>query len=91
MAYEIIFAPAVILLLAVICFLLYKLYRIKYREGKVGGIIPESWKKDLTELDDGVAKEIETRLKDVNSRISQIEERIKKNERVVEKLVEELG
>lgn len=87
MVYEIV----VILLLVIICFLLYKLYRIKYTGGKGSGVIPERWKRDLMDLGNDKGKESEMRFEDVNSRISEIEKRIEKNERVVEKLVEELS
>ena len=88
MTYEIV----VILLLIIICFLLYKLYRIKYTEGKDSSeLIPENWKKDLMTLDSDGGKELELRFGDINSRISEIEKRIEKDERVVEKLVKELS
>ncbi len=87
MVYEII----VISLLAIICFLLYKLYTIKYTRGRGNEIIPESWKTDLMELGNDKGKELEMRFEDMNSRISEVEKRIEKNERVVEKLVEELS
>lgn len=87
MVYEII----VISLLAIICFLLYKLYRIKYTMGRGNEIIPENWKTDLMELGNDKGKELEMRFEDMNSRISEVEKRIEKNERVVEKLVEELS
>lgn len=88
MLYEIV----VILLLAIICFLLYKLYRINYTEGKGSSeLIPESWKKNLMELGNDKGKELEIRFEDINSSISEIEERIKRNESVVEKLVKELS
>jgi hypothetical protein len=88
MLYEI----AIISLLAVICFLLYQLYRIKYTEG--GGkaeFIPENLKKDLASLDDDGSREIAMRLRDVNQRISELERKVEKNESVVEKLIEDLG
>jgi uncharacterized protein YicC (UPF0701 family) len=88
MLYEI----AIIILLAIICFLLYRLYRIKYTGSRVKTeFIPENLKKDLANLDDNRNKETEMMLKDVNNRISEIERKIEKNERVVEKLIEELG
>lgn len=88
MLYEI----AIIVLLAIICFLLYQLYRIKYTEGRgETEFIPQNLKKDLTNLDDTRNKETETRLRDVNHRISELERKIEKNEKVVEKLIEELG
>ena len=87
MTYEIV----VILLLAVICFLLYKLYKIKYTEGGGRELIPESWKKDIMELGNDGGRELEVRFEDMKSRVSEIEKKIKKNERVVEKLVDELS
>ncbi|MEE9323794.1 MAG: hypothetical protein V3U72_04580 [Candidatus Aenigmarchaeota archaeon] len=88
MVYEIV----VILLLVIICFLLYKLYKIKYTEGRGSSeLISESWKKNLMELNDDKGKGLEIRFGDINSRISEIEERIRRNERVVEKLVKELS
>jgi hypothetical protein len=91
MAYETVFIAVIILLLAVICFLLYKLYTIKYNEGKGVGLIPESWKNDINGLDSGKTREIETRLGDMDSRVSEIERRIEREGKVVEKLVRELS
>jgi hypothetical protein len=83
---------AIIALLAIICFLLYQLYRLKYTEGKgKSEFIPQTLKKDLTELDDNKSKETTMRFRDMSSRISELERRIERNERVVEKLIEELG
>jgi hypothetical protein len=88
MVYEIV----IILLLVIICFLLYKLYTIKYTEREKGSeLIPERWKRDLAELGDDRGKGIKMRLEDINSRISEIEKRVGKNEKFVEKLVEELS
>ncbi len=87
MVYEIV----IIFLLAIICFLLYKLYRIKYEEGGGSELIPKGWKKDLMELDSEKGKEFEMRFEDINSRISEIEKRIERYERIVKKLVEELS
>jgi hypothetical protein len=88
MIYEI----TTIVLLAVICFLLYQLYRLKYKggEGK-NEFISQALKKDLAELDSNTSKETMIRLRDMGSRVSELEKRIERNERVVEKLIEELG
>ncbi len=91
MGYETVFMAVIILLLAVICFLLYKLYTIKYNEGKGSVLIPGGWKRDLMELDSGKGEGVETRFGDMESRISEIEKRVEKNEKVVEKLVKELS
>lgn len=91
MVYETVFMAVVILLLAVICFLLYKLYTIKYTGGKGSGLIPESWKNDLMGLDSEKGKWIEMRFGDMDSRVSEIEKRVDRNEKVVEKLVKELS
>jgi hypothetical protein len=88
MMYEI----AVIALLAVICFLLYKLYRIKYTVGAGRtGFIPENLKKDLDDIVPERKRETEMRFSDINARISGLERRLEKSERFVEKLIEELG
>lgn len=88
MIYEI----AVIALLAVICFLLYKLYRIKYTVG-VGKneFIPAGLKKDLEAIVPERNRETEMRFRDMSSRLSELEKKIERNEKVVEKLIEELG
>ena len=85
MIYEVI----IVFLLAIICFLLYQLYRIKYTGLSKNEFIPESLKKDLMNLEEGVGKDRE--LEEINSRISELQERIEQNERVVEKLVKELS
>ena len=88
MVYEI----AVIVLLAIICFLLYQLYRLKYKmSASTGGFAPFSAKTDFKELDDRSPLENEKKIMDINSRISELERRIEKNEDIVEKLIEELG
>ena len=90
MVYET-FYVIIIALLAVICFLLYKLYRIKYKDRSDSTeLIPENWKKELMNLDDDKGKEMEMRFGDLNSRISELEKRLQRNEGVVEKLVKEL-
>jgi hypothetical protein len=87
MAYEIV----IILLLAVICFLLYKLYRIKYTEREGSELIPEGWKKDLMTLGNDKGRELGLKFEGINSRISEIEKKIERNGKVVERLVEELS
>jgi len=79
-------------LLAVICFLLYQLYRIKYKEGRgKTEFVPEKLKRDLENLGSDGSSEISMRLSDMSSKISELEGKMGKNERVVEKLIEELG
>jgi len=88
MMYEV----AVIALLAVICFLLYKLYRIKYTVGTgKNEFIPAGLKKDLEDLGQDRNRETEMRFRDMSSRLSELEKKIERNEKVVEKLIEELG
>jgi len=88
MIYEIV----IIILLAIICFLLYKLYRIKYTGGAPADeFIPRDLKKDLMETGIDERKEIELRFRDISSKISEFEKKLERNERVVEKLIEELG
>jgi len=83
---------ATIALLAVICFLLYKLYRLKYTEGRgKSDFIPRNLKMDLMDLDEDKGKETVMRFRDIGGRISDLEKRIERNEKVVEKLIEELG
>ena len=79
-------------LLVIICFLLYQLYRLKYKEGKgKNEFMSRAMQNDLMKLDDNTSKETAMRFRDMNSRISELERRIERNERVVEKLIEELG
>ena len=87
MVYEIV----IVILLAVICFLLYKLYRIKYTGPRTGEIIPESWKRDLSELGDDKGKALDLRFDDINSRISEIERKVERTEKFIEKLIKEIG
>jgi len=88
MLYEI----AIIILLAIISFLLYQLYKIKYTGGRgKSEFIPENLKKDLYIADDSRNREIEMELMGVNRRISELERKIEKNENVVGKLIKELG
>lgn len=79
-------------LLAVICFLLYKLYRIKYTIPRgEGGIIPESWKREMMNLESDSGKELDMRFEEIDSRISDLEGKVRKNEKIVERLAEELS
>lgn len=88
MIYEITIAA----LLAIICFLLYKIYRLKYTRGKgKNEFMPQAMQNDLKALDDNTSKETMMRFRDMGSRISDLEKRIERHERVVEKLIEELG
>jgi len=88
MLYEI----AVVVLLAVICFLLYQIYRIKYTgKREKPEFIPEKLKRDLEDLGTDPNKELEMRFGDINSRIDELEKKVRKNESVVEKLIEGLG
>jgi hypothetical protein len=88
MLYEI----TTVVLLAVICFLLYRLYRIKYtRSGEKPEFIPHKLKMDLEDLGADRDKETEMRFKDMGARISELEKKIQKNESVIEKLIEDLG
>ncbi len=85
MVYEIV----IVVLLALICFLLYKMYKIKYT-GEHYSFIPEELKKDIVNLGSD-RKWIETRFEDVESRITDIEKNVKRVEKVMERLVKELG
>jgi hypothetical protein len=86
------YETAIIILLAIICFLLYKLYTINYTRGRgKTDFIPANLRKDLENLEEDGNKISESRLKDVNSKIFELEKRVEKNESVVEKLIEELG
>ena len=90
MVYET-FYVIITLLLVVICFLLYKLYMIKYNgRSDSTEFIPENWKKELMNLDGDSGREMEMRFGDLNSSISELEKRIERNEGFVEKLVKEL-
>jgi hypothetical protein len=83
---------ATVVLLVVICFLLYQLYRIKYREGSLGdNSLSGTIKKDLMKLEDKDGKVLEMRIKDIDSRISELEKKLEKSNALVEKFVEELS
>ena len=82
------------LLLVIICFLLYKLYTLKYTTHKgiseSNDLIPKDIKKSFENLEDEKAKEIQTKFDDINFKISELEKRLKKNEEVMKKLIEEI-
>jgi hypothetical protein len=86
------YEAAVVVLLAVICFLLYRLYRIKYTgRGEKTEFVPENIRRDLADLGEHESKEAEMRLRDIDKRISDLERKVEKNEGVIEKLIEDLG
>lgn len=88
MMYEI----TTVVLLAVICFLLYLIYRIKYTgSGEKPEFMPHKLRMQLEDLGVDGSKETKMRFSDMNARISELEKKIQKNESVVEKLIEDLG
>ena len=82
----------IIVLLAVVCYLLYQIYRINYRvRNSPDSSLLESFKNDLKSLDDNKGRSLEMRFKDVNSRISELEKTIEKNNNFVQRLADELS
>ena len=91
MLFEPIALTVILLLLAVICFLLYKLYRINYTNTARSSFIPESLKRDIMNLDENKESLLEMRVKDIGEKIHEIEKKLEKQEMIIENLVEELG
>jgi len=92
MAYQLMCEVIIVALLAIICFLLYKLYKIKYTGLKESDeLIPGSWKKELSELDDDKGKEFRLRFQDIDNRISGIERKVERIDGIIERLIKELG
>lgn len=88
MVYELI----TVLLLVAICFLLYKLYKIKYTQGEEDrGLISDKWKSELMNLEDDEGKAVGMKLEDIDYKISELEKKIEKNENFIKKLVEQLS
>ncbi|MEM5871750.1 MAG: hypothetical protein QW051_02670 [Candidatus Aenigmatarchaeota archaeon] len=82
----------IIILLIVICFLLYNLYRLKYKvTTETSKLIPSDIKKEFEKVDEESSKEIFMRFNDINSKLSELEIRIEKAENFIKKLIEELG
>lgn len=81
-------------LLAIICFLLYLIYKVKYGGTQERGNPASTASKDLREALESLGAddrgEIERRIRELESKISEMDERIGKNEDVVERLADEL-
>jgi|GEM_PF-1776383 len=77
----------ILLLVFIICFLLYKIYKIKYKETKSNSMfIPE------IETDEkGLDLELNSKLNEMDLRISEIEDKLKEQERNVKRLAEALS
>ncbi len=77
------------LLLFVICFLLYQIYKIKYRRRSElnSTFIPQV---DI-EGETGWELRINSRLEEIDTKISELERKLKKQERSVKKLAEALS
>jgi hypothetical protein len=78
----------VLLLAAVICFLLYQLYKIKYRGNKPNSMfVPEIEGIEYTEQD----LKFSSKLDGIDSKISSLEGRLKEQERNVKRLARALS
>jgi predicted RNase H-like nuclease (RuvC/YqgF family) len=85
---ELMLLVVVLLLAAVICFLLYQLYKIKYTGNKPNSMfVPEIEGIDYTEKD----LRFSSKLDDIDSKISSLEGKLKEQERNVERLVRALS
>lgn len=87
-----VYEAVTVILLVVVCFLLYKLYRIKYGEGgQDENSLSLALKRDLGKLDDDGSGVFESRFRDIEKRIQELEKTVEKNNNFVERLAEEMS
>ena len=73
-------------LAAAICFLLYQIYRLKYR-GKVSGIVPKvDFEEDL-----GTDERLASRLEELSERMDDVESQVNKNGKTLERLLRSMA
>jgi flagellar biosynthesis/type III secretory pathway M-ring protein FliF/YscJ len=77
----------ILLLVFIICFLLYKIYKIKYTETESNSMfIPE-----IETDEEGSDLKLTSKLNEMDLRISEIEDKLKEQERNVKRLAEALS
>ncbi len=87
---ELVFSVVILLLVLIICFLLYRIYKIKYKmgEGVNSTFIPE-----FKDIDEKTKQELRfsSRLHDVETRIADMEDRIREQEKNIKRLAEAIS
>ena len=78
----------IVLLVVVVCFLLYKFHKIKYRKPS---FIPDDFKKEIMGLEEEGRGAIFKKFDEIEERIDSLEKVVERHEKIIKSLVEELG